>query len=134
MILVIDDDRVSRKIVTRALDRMGLKSLECENGRQAWEVIWENNEINLVITDMVMPDMDGRELVHLIRAHDEVNQLPVIMISGVLSTDEIEPIIKVSPTNTFFLAKPLDIDLLTKHVEAIGVRNGREHNSSTTAH
>ena len=134
MILVIDDDKVSRKVVTRCLERLGLKTIECENGRKGWEALWENDEINLVITDMVMPDMDGRELVHLIRAQDEVKDIPVIMISGILSAEEIEPIMKISPTKTFFLTKPLDVDLLGKHIEAIGVRNGKESTQSHTAH
>lgn len=134
MILVIDDDKVARKVIVRCLERMGLQTLECENGRQGWEILWENNDINLVITDMVMPDMDGRELVHLIRAHDEVNHLPVIMVSGVLTAEEIEPILKISPTNTFFLNKPLDLALLEMHINVIGVRDGKAKVQSTSAH
>ena len=72
MILVIDDDKVTRKVIVGALDRLGLKSIQCENGREGWELLWESNEVNLVITDMVMPDMDGRELVHLIRSQEEL--------------------------------------------------------------
>ena len=134
MILVIDDDKVSRKVVTRCLERLGLQTIECENGRQGWETLWERNDINLVITDMVMPDMDGRELVHLIRAQDEVKDLPVIMISGILSSEDIEPIMKISPTNTFFLSKPLNIDLLSKHIDAIGTHDNRERIKSEQAH
>lgn len=134
MILVIDDDKVARKVIVRSLERLGLKTIECENGRQGWEMLWDNDEINLVITDMVMPDMDGRELVHLVRAHDEVSHLPVIMVSGVLTTEEIEPILKISPTNTFFLNKPIDLGLLEMHINIIGVRNGRAKEQPTSAH
>ena len=134
MILVIDDDKVSRRVVTRCLERMGLQTIECENGRQGWEALWETNDVNLVITDMVMPDMDGRELVHLIRHQDEVKELPVIMISGILTAEEISPILKISPTNTFFLTKPLDIGLLEKHIDAIGVRDGTSRMSTPATH
>jgi CheY-like chemotaxis protein len=134
MILIIDDDKVSRRVIAACLDRLSLKSLQCENGREGWEMLWENSDVNLVITDMVMPDMDGRELMHLIRGQDELKSLPVIMISGILCADEIAPIMKISPTNTFFLAKPLDINLLEKHIQAIGVREGSISFSSTSAH
>ena len=96
--------------------------------------LWDNSDVNLIITDMIMPDMDGRELVHLIRGQEELKSLPVIMISGILCSDEIAPIMKISPSNTFFLAKPLDINLLEKHIQAIGVREGSISSSSTAAH
>lgn len=134
MILVIDDDKVARKVIVRCLERLGLQTIECENGRQGWEMLWDNDEINLVITDMVMPDMDGRELVHLVRAHEEVNHLPVIMVSGVLTSAEIEPIMKISPTNTFFLNKPLDMGLLEMHINLIGVREGKVKEQPSSAH
>jgi CheY-like chemotaxis protein len=121
MILVIDDDTVSRKLVASSLYRLGLKCIECVNGREGWEKLWESSDISLVITDMVMPDMDGRELVHLIRAQDELKSLPVIMLSGVLNTEEIAPIVEISPANTFFIQKPLDITLLEKHLTALGI-------------
>jgi DNA-binding NtrC family response regulator len=134
MILIIDDDKVSRKIIAACLDRLSLKSVQCENGREAWELLWESNDVNLVITDMVMPDMDGKELIQLIREQDELKKLPVIMISGVLGAVEIAPIMESSPAYTFFLEKPLDIDLLEKHLQAIGVREGAISYSSSSAH
>lgn len=134
MILVIDDDRVARKVVTGALDRFGLKYLQCENGREGWELLWENNDINLIVTDLVMPDMDGRELMHLVRNQEELKSLPVILISGVLTAEEIAPIMEVSPTNTFFLTKPLDVNLLEKHLQIIGVRTGSPSQASVSAH
>lgn len=120
-ILVIDDDRTSRRLIAKSLEKLGLQTVECENGRQGWEMLWEDSSIGLVITDMVMPDMDGRELIHLIRHHEEMATLPVIMISGLLSVEEIQPILNISPTNTFFVTKPLDVGLLHKHLYALGL-------------
>lgn len=119
-ILVIDDDKTARRVMSRTLEKLGFKTVECENGREGWEHLWESDDISIVITDMVMPDMDGRELVHLIRNHEDLAKLPVIMVSGCLSAEELQPIMSISPKNTFFMSKPLDGGLLEKHLIALG--------------
>lgn len=119
-VLVIDDDVNSRRLIVRALEKWGIQTIECANGRQGWEMLWENNSISMVITDMIMPDMDGRELMHLVRSQEEMKGMPVIMISGYLSVEELQPIISISPQNTFFISKPLDLSILKKYFQALG--------------
>lgn len=117
--LVIDDDTVSRKTLCHSLSTWGFETFESPNGRHGWETLWENREIDIVITDMVMPDMDGRELVHLIRKEDCFEGLPIIIVSGVFSSEELEPIITISPTQTLFLAKPIDTLLFREQMGAL---------------
>ncbi len=118
-VLIIDDDRSSRLLLKHILERMGFAVIQSGNGRHGWETLWENLDISFVITDMMMPDMDGRELIHLIRQDEEQKELPVIILSGCYSTEDVQPVIEISPNFTYFLNKPLNKETLTKHIEKI---------------
>jgi len=118
-ILIIDDDKINRKVIARSVEQLGLVAVQCANGKQGWEALCENEDISYVITDMLMPDMDGRELVYLIRYHEKFSELPVLVISGVFSAEELSGIIEISPKNTFFLAKPVDSESLKDHIEKL---------------
>ena len=118
-ILIIDDDKINRQILARAVEKMGLIVIQSANGKHGWETLSENEDISCVITDMVMPDMDGRELVYLIRYNEKFKDIPVLIISGVFSSEELDPILQISPRNTFFLAKPIDIAALKKSVSEL---------------
>jgi CheY-like chemotaxis protein len=108
-ILVIDDDRIERRMIHRALERLGYSCIESSNGKHAWETLCENEEILLVITDMKMPDMDGKELLALMRSRAEFVDLPVIIVSGTLSREEVEATRAANPDATFFFPKPIDL-------------------------
>ncbi|NMC62878.1 MAG: response regulator [SAR324 cluster bacterium] len=118
-ILIIDDDKINSKIIARIVEDLGLVALQCANGKQGWEALCENDDIAYVLTDMLMPDMDGRELVYLIRYHEKFKDLPVLVISGVFSSEELGGILEISPSNTFFLAKPVDANNLRTHIEKL---------------
>ena len=78
-ILVIDDDPVLRRVVTLALEAAGHSVLRCENGRKAVAFL-ERDHADLLVTDIVMPEMDGVETVRAVRHLDP--DLPILAISG----------------------------------------------------
>jgi CheY-like chemotaxis protein len=78
-ILVIDDDPVLRRVVTLALEAAGHSVLRCENGRKAVAFL-EHDHADLLVTDIVMPEMDGVETVRAVRQLDA--NLPILAISG----------------------------------------------------
>jgi CheY-like chemotaxis protein len=78
-ILVIDDDAVLRRVITLALERIGHSVVRCENGRKAIEYLARQNA-DLLITDIVMPEMDGVETVRAARQLKP--ELPILAISG----------------------------------------------------
>jgi DNA-binding NtrC family response regulator len=118
-VLVIDDDMVSRKLVAGMIDRQGLCAFQSSNGKHAWETLMENTDISLVVTDLCMPDMDGFELVQLIRSNPMVKEIPVILISGVISDSEVSSTLKLGKCH--FVKKPVAPkafkELLTKALE-----------------
>ena len=78
-ILVIDDDPVLRRVITLALEAVGHSVLRCENGRKAVAYL-EHDHTDLLITDIVMPEMDGVETLRAARQLDP--DLPILAISG----------------------------------------------------
>lgn len=78
-VLVVEDDRELRHLFVRVLSRSGYETLEAGNGAQALELL-ENEYIDLIISDIMMPVMDGYELVRSLR---EANMnMPVLMITA----------------------------------------------------
>ena len=106
-LLVVDDEADIRTLVKRALPLYEV--LEAENGEQALEVIQEG-KLDLVITDINMPVMDGREL--LGRMRSQFPSLPILAISGYADTDEITQL-----GFDGFLEKPLSLQDLQGTVD-----------------
>jgi len=78
-ILVIDDDPVLRRVITLALEGVGHSVLRCENGRKAIDYL-EHGHADLLITDIIMPEMDGVETVRAARRLQPL--LPILAMSG----------------------------------------------------
>ena len=116
-ILVIEDDVVTRSMLSKLVESLGHVAIQSCDGRQGWETLWENRDISLVITDMMMPDMDGRELIQILRGNEEFRALPVIIVSGVLSEQEVAPLVKLG--NCTFLPKPIKSDQLKQRISSV---------------
>jgi two-component system, cell cycle response regulator len=67
-ILVAEDDAVSRTILRRAVEKFGHECLVAEDGRAAWEIFRSEPGVDVIISDWMMPDMDGMELCRLVRS------------------------------------------------------------------
>ncbi|PYU12196.1 MAG: two-component system response regulator [Acidobacteria bacterium] len=78
-ILVVDDEEAIREVVATLLEAQGYQCISAGNGRLALEHL-EKNSLDLVLSDMVMPEMDGLKLLEWLRAHD--GDVPVIMVTA----------------------------------------------------
>ena len=116
-ILIVDDDKISRMIITRALQKAGYETLEAERATIAIELLNGQEPIALVISDITMPDMDGLELLAHIRSTPALERLPVLIFT-VRSDQEIR-----ERAATFevagYLLKPADITKLRETVAEI---------------
>ena len=113
-VLVIEDDLISRKMLVKAVEDLGLIAIQSCDGRQGWETLWENQDVCLIITDMMMPDMDGRELIQIVRGNEQFSQLPIIIVSGVVTPEEVESLLKRPPCT--FCQKPINLEQLRKAI------------------
>ena len=74
-----------------------------------------NPDIAMLITDVMMPEMDGRELIELVRGRVEYQSLPIIIISAVVGPKAVANLLKMGAT--LFLSKPLKVDDTRKYIE-----------------
>ena len=80
-ILLVDDEKVVRMVARRRLERLGHKILEAENGRQALEML-RQGAVDLVISDWMMPEMDGPTLCEIVKADEELRSTPIILMTA----------------------------------------------------
>ncbi|NET55057.1 MAG: response regulator [Symploca sp. SIO2E6] len=80
-VLVVDDDRTQQLIVSKILNRMGLKAIFASDGVEALEQVQKNHP-ELVILDIIMPRMNGTEVCQRLRENEQTQKLPVVMYSA----------------------------------------------------
>jgi CheY-like chemotaxis protein len=81
-ILVVDDTALAREAVSRLLEYEGFKVLRANHGRDAWALMY-NHTPDLVLLDLMMPEMDGVTLLRMIRRSPRWHELPVIVLTGI---------------------------------------------------
>jgi len=124
-ILIADDDAVTRKLIGAQVGALGHQALFASNGLRAWNLLEDNPGVDLLITDIQMPEMDGENLILTIRGDSAFCQLPVILISGVVGPKKISQLLDIGVSR--FLAKPVDLmtlagyigDLLSETMQAV---------------
>jgi two-component system response regulator PilR (NtrC family) len=123
-ILVVDDERSMRELLSIVLRREGYDVLLAESGRAAVEIL-EREPLDLLISDIKMPDLSG---VEVLRAAKRIDQdMLVIMITAFASTETAVEAMRLGACD--YLSKPFDIDLLKMKVrEKIENRQLRQEN------
>lgn len=117
-LLVVDDNVVNRKVLARALEVQGHTVATASNGQQALARLREQADppFDLVLLDVIMPELDGYHTLAQIKADDELRHLPVIMVSAL---DELDSVIRcVELGAEDYLSKPFDQTLLRARIGA----------------
>jgi class 3 adenylate cyclase len=122
-VLVVDDDRVNRMLLTRSLEREGHDVRCAENGLEALELL-HKDPCDVILLDIVMPELDGVSLLKRIKSDPVLHDVPVIMISGVDETDSVVRCIEIGADD--YLPKPFDPVLLRARISA-GLTKKRLH-------
>ena len=121
-VLVVDDEAAVRNLATITLERAGLKPILASDGEEGLKLFQERQgEIDLVLLDLTMPGMDGREVLERIRELDE--SIPVILSSGFSEDQALNGIRK--GTRTRFLRKPYTPCALTDLISGLTGQGGK---------
>lgn len=113
-ILMVDDEARMRKLVKDFLSKSGYEVLEAEDGSQAVDIFFEQNDIALVILDVMMPKMDGWQTCREIRQYSKV---PIIMLTA--KADEKDELLGFQLGVDEYISKPFSPKILVARVEAI---------------
>jgi adenylate cyclase len=122
-ILAVDDQQENRELVARNLSRSGHIVITAASGEEALRVL-EQSDVDVVLLDLLMPGMDGREVLRRIKDHPEWRATPVIVISGNQDMDGIIECIEAGADD--YLFKPFNPVLLQARIKA-GIERKRWH-------
>lgn len=108
-VLVVDDDPVVRRLTKRMVRSLGYEVMEAENGLDALDRFTETDDIDLVLTDMKMPKMNGEELAEEIKRLKA--RMKIILISG--ANDSFRQV----DENLFYMQKPYTRESLSRVID-----------------
>lgn len=117
-ILVVDDSLTIRSIVKNILNRIGYENiLEAENGLNAFEILKQNSDIQILITDWNMPGMSGLELVQQVRSFKHFSEIKIIMITTEGAKQDVIRAIKSGVND--YIVKPFTPNVLSEKLSRI---------------
>ena len=125
-VLVVDDEARMRKLVKDFLSVKGFTVLEAVDGEEAVDIFFEQNDIALILLDVMMPKMDGWEVVKTIRKY---SQVPIIMLTA--RGEERDELQGFSLGVDEYISKPFSPKILVARVEAI-LRRTRDAQAQET--
>lgn len=110
-ILVVEDNQAMRRIMETMLSGLGYEnSVLALNGVEAWEIIQEE-EVDIILCDLLMPEMNGLELLNLIRGSKKYFNLPFIMVTGVDDKSEFMKTVRAEVDH--YIIKPVNAQKLS---------------------
>ena len=123
LLLIVDDNEDNRDVLARRLQKQGHWAITAASGAEALSVLAEQ-PFDLVLLDVMMPEMDGYEVLFRIKSEPQTRHLPVIMISAL---DELESVVRcIDMGAADYLPKPFNPTLLRARVGA-SLREKRAH-------
>jgi len=117
VVLAVDDDMINLKLLKSMLKKGGnvKEVIEAKNGSDAIGVLKSRDDIDLILLDIIMPIMGGIDMLKVVRADDNLRQLPII----VLTTDETKKAEALECGANGFLMKPIRNEELLKKIATV---------------
>ncbi len=124
-VLIIDDDLRNIFALTSMLEQRDLKVLHAENGRTGIELLKSTKDVDIVLLDVMMPEMDGYETSRAIRKIPEFSTLPIIAITAKAMKGDREKCLQAGASD--YIAKPVDLQYLFSVMRVWTMRNSDAH-------
>ncbi len=110
IVLIADDDVRNIFSLTKALEQHQMKVLPATDGKDALKVLGENPKVDVVLMDMMMPELDGYETTRTIRTMQAYKQLPILAVTAKAMMGDREKCIAAGASD--YISKPVDVDQL----------------------
>jgi HAMP domain-containing protein/signal transduction histidine kinase/CheY-like chemotaxis protein len=109
-ILIVDDDVRNLFALTTAFERYNMKVITAESGQEAINILGDNSTVDMVLMDIMMPEMDGYETTQKIRREHKNSNLPIIAVTAKAMKGDREKCIEAGASD--YITKPVKIDQL----------------------
>lgn len=113
-LLVVDDDRINRELLMHLFER-DYEVSTASSGQEALDMLKENDDIDLVMLDIMMPHMSGLDVLNEIRESVKTKDLPVILISAMANTRDVVNGLRLGAND--YITKPVDVSVVIARVK-----------------
>ncbi|MEE8321408.1 MAG: response regulator, partial [Gammaproteobacteria bacterium] len=113
-LLVVDDDKKNRELISNYLCKSGYSTTEADGGECALKLV-EKQSFDLVLLDIMMSDMDGYDVLKKLRQHYRPTELPIIMVTAKRHSNDIVNALEIGAND--FISKPIDLKVLKARAE-----------------
>lgn len=115
-LLVVDDNPMNRDMLQRRLESEGYQVTTAHNGKAALKLVGQH-EFDLILLDILMPEMDGYEVLRVLKDSEEFQHIPVIMLTAVHEAESVRQCIDQGAAD--YLLKPFNTILLKARIDAV---------------
>lgn len=115
-VLIVDDVAVNRLMVNKMLGTFGMEVMEANNGLEALEAL-RTFKADVILLDLMMPVMDGFEMLRILRANPLTTHIPVIVLSALNTNDDIVAAYNAGAND--FVTKPILFEKLVSSMNAL---------------
>jgi DNA-binding response OmpR family regulator len=125
-LLVVDDDAAIRRLIASRLSHLGHEVVEANDGEEALDCVANDDDgIDLVLLDVMMPGLDGHEVLTALRENHDSASLPVIMVTARDKGEDVVQALHLGAND--YIIKPVDFQLLAQRVEVhLKLKSGRD--------
>jgi len=114
-VLIVDDDIKNIFVLDSALNEYNVNVVTAYNGKEAIQRLQENEDIDIVLMDIMMPVMNGYEAIETIREDEKLKNIPIIAVTAKAMREDKEKCMRIGADD--FMSKPIDVDALMKLVK-----------------
>lgn len=115
-ILVVDDSPIDRRILVKSLTKQNYNVITAENGREGFQMAKEHKP-DLILSDCMMPDIDGVKLVKMLHLDNETENIPLVFLTSDDSPSNLIECFDLGAEN--YLSKPINTKIITNQVKEI---------------
>jgi len=115
-VLICDDDSMTLRILEFQFKKDGFEILKAVNGKEAQNMLSENSDIDIMVTDMYMPSVNGLELITFVRKTLR-SEMPIVVVSRVNVEENINYAFELGVNE--YLTKPIDLEEISNRVKQL---------------
>lgn len=116
-ILIVDDDPRNIFALSLTLKARGFLLTSTTSAQDALDLLESNADFDLILMDMMMPEMDGYQATKIIKSKDHFKHIPVIAVTAQAMAEDKQKCIDAGATD--YISKPINVDLLMQSIEKI---------------